>query len=90
MACEGVSALVQNFGSLNILHEHTALLYVFLGGTALDLRCKTRIISGRVSRLEDVPWTSVDGSLTGQAAGGSTLVYLKPRCLFRDPFRCDT
>jgi glutamine synthetase len=78
--------LANDFGCLS-LGGRTFIEYVFLGGTALDLRCKTKVLGRAVSRLGDVPWVAVDGAFTGQASQGCSVVYLKPRALFRDPFR---
>ena len=63
--------------------------YVWIGGSGLDLRSKTRTIrdvKGPVT-LADLPVWNFDGSSTGQAPGEDSEVFLKPAAVFKDPFR---
>lgn len=72
--------------------------YVWLGGSATDLRSKTKVLDFRPATPDEAPVIVVDGSASGQASSDSYEVYLKPRKLFKDPFRggdhllilCDT
>jgi len=61
--------------------------YVWLGGTCLDLRCKTRSLPGPITKLEQIPEWNFDGSSTGQAPGSDSEVIIKPVRIFPDPFR---
>jgi glutamine synthetase len=72
--------------------------YVWIGGSMLDLRCKTRTLPGPVKDISEIPEWNFDGSSTGQAPGHDSEVIIKPCRIFPDPFRrgnniivlCDT
>jgi len=67
--------------------------YVWIGGN-MELRSKSRVLEN----LEHIPDWNYDGSSTGQAEGRDSEVILKPRAVFKCPFRkgenrivlCDT
>lgn len=60
---------------------------MWIGGTGSDLRSKTKVLSKAPSSPSDLPDWNYDGSSTGQAPGDDSEVYLKPRAIYRDPFR---
>lgn len=53
--------------------------YVWIGGTGSDLRSKTKTLSKKPSKVEDLPVWNFDGSSTGQAPGTDSEVFLVPR-----------
>lgn len=53
--------------------------YVWIGGTGADLRSKTKTLTKKPSKLEDLPVWNFDGSSTGQAPGNDSEVFLVPR-----------
>jgi len=55
----------------------------------MDLRSKTRTVEHGVHKPEDLPDWNYDGSSTGQAPGKDSEVIIKPRAIFKDPFRRD-
>lgn len=63
--------------------------YIWLDGTipTARLRSKTKIIEGKVTRLEDIPMWGFDGSSTRQAEGKSSDCLLKPVHFVLDPIR---
>jgi len=75
----------------------TFVEYVWIGGNN-ELRSKTKVIWNDVSTLTDIPEWNYDGSSTEQASGMDSEVIIKPRAMFKDPFRglphklvmCDT
>jgi len=69
-------------GDTRILAE-----YVWIGGSGHDLRCKTRTLPKYPDSVAELPDWNFDGSSTGQAPGHDSEVIIKPRSIFRDPFR---
>lgn len=60
--------------------------YVWLGGNN-TIRSKTRVFTSSIQSINDIPEWNYDGSSTSQAEGNDSEVIIKPRALFRDPFR---
>lgn len=51
--------------------------YVWLGGSGIDYRSKTRVLEGVPASIDDLPIWNYDGSSTGQAPGHNSEVLLK-------------
>jgi len=72
--------------------------YIWIGGSGMDLRGKTRTLSKVPTKVEDLSEWNYDGSSTNQAPGHDSEVVMQPRAIYRDPFRkgnnvlvmCDT
>jgi glutamine synthetase len=68
--------------------------YVWLGGMdeqqgMQSLRCKTRTLeldSGEPC-IEELPVWNFDGSSTNQASSDDSEIFIKPRSIYKDPFR---
>lgn len=67
------------------------LEYVWLDGQkpTAQLRSKTKVISGPVTKLSDIPDWGFDGSSTEQAEGKFSDCRLKPVFFIKDPLRGD-
>eukprot|EP00049_Salpingoeca_infusionum_P011641 m.203255 g.203255 ORF g.203255 m.203255 type:complete len:395 (+) comp14988_c0_seq1:346-1530(+) len=63
--------------------------YVWIGGTGMDLRCKTKMLEKMPESVDELPIWNYDGSSTAQAPGHDSEVLIKPVRIFRDPFRTD-
>ena len=61
--------------------------YVWVGGSGLDMRSKSRTLDKVPNSVEELPMWNFDGSSTGQAPGKDSEVFLKPVAIFPDPFR---
>ena len=62
--------------------------YIWIGGNK-ELRSKTRVYNNLITNLSQLSDWNFDGSSTGQATGKESEIILKPRALFKDPFRGD-
>ena len=61
--------------------------YIWIGGSGIDVRSKTKTITGPLNSIDDLPEWNYDGSSTNQAAGHDSEVWLKPVKMVPDPFR---
>lgn len=81
------------------LTDYTLIDYIWIGGN-YELRSKVRVIYEKIlpTDLEKIPTWNYDGSSTSQADGSTSEVFIRPRRVFRCPFRrphslivmCDT
>lgn len=60
--------------------------YVWIDAS-LGLRSKTKVIKTTHIRLKDLPEWNFDGSSTGQASGHFSDIFIRPRKIYKDPFR---
>merc|ERR1719387_2372791 len=60
--------------------------YVFIDADG-DVRSKCRTVEKAKATVAQLPDWNYDGSSTGQAPGDDSEVIIKPRAIFKDPFR---
>lgn len=73
--------------SIEKLQESTVVEYIWLGGSGMDLRGKSKVIPGVVTSIEQCPVWNYDGSSTGQGKTAESEIVLKPAKICKDPFR---
>ena len=61
--------------------------YVWIDGTGINLRSKSRTLPHAVKDLSEIPEWNYDGSSCGQATTSDSEVIVKPVAFFADPFR---
>jgi glutamine synthetase len=70
------------------MSSDVACEYIWIGGNG-ELRSKTRVLHDIKYGIDEILEWNFDGSSTEQApSDGNTEVILKPRVVFKDPFRC--
>lgn len=80
--------------NLNVLDRYMALPvqkkiqaeYVWMDADG-DVRSKCRTVESHKASLDQLPDWNYDGSSTNQAPGEDSEVIMKPRAVFKDPFR---
>lgn len=78
---------IEGFLTLTVPSNKTIVEYCWIDGTMMNMRSKAKTVNGAVTCVSQLPDWNFDGSSTGQAPGEDSEVILKPRAIFRDPFR---
>lgn len=78
--------VVRNFANLDQNGMYQAE-YIWIGGSGMDIRCKTKTMNKIATSISDFPVWNYDGSSTNQAPGRDSEVYLIPVAFYPDPFR---
>ena len=69
------------------LRHQTLVEYLWLGGSGMDIRGKTKVMDGIITDLKQLPEWNYDGSSTGQGKTMESEKILRPVKMIRDPFR---
>ena len=67
----------------------TMVEYVWIGGTGMDIRSKSKTYTKPIKSLDDIDDWNFDGSSTYLAPTDNSEVILKPVAMYTDPFRGD-
>lgn len=73
--------------NFSINSNFTVAEYVWIDGTGLSLRSKSRTLQKKVASIKDIPDWNYDGSSCYQASTYNSEVILKPVAYYKDPFR---
>ena len=68
-------------------YERIAAEYIWIDGTGINLRSKSRTLPSAVKDLWEIPEWNYDGSSCMQATTSNSEVIMKPVAYFPDPFR---
>nr|BAN20347.1 glutamine synthetase 2 [Riptortus pedestris] len=79
--------VLNRFLSLPQPADKVQAMYVWIDGTGVGLRAKTRTINFVPSIVSELPIWNYDGSSTYQSEGSNSDTYLYPVAMFKDPFR---
>lgn len=84
--CQFLNFYSSNYASMEQYGQVMAE-YVWIDGTGITLRSKSKTLPNKVNSLADIPEWNYDGSSCYQASTHNSEVILKPVAYYRDPFR---
>ena len=67
-------------------HSFAQAEYIFIDAEG-DVRSKCRTVASNKATVDQLPSWNYDGSSTEQAPGEDSEVIMKPKAVFKDPFR---
>merc|ERR1719253_177440 len=82
---EGKEQVLDRYMSLDVKGKVQAE-YLFIDAYG-DVRSKCRTVDASKAKLGELPDWNYDGSSTDQAPGEDSEVIIKPRAIYKDPFR---
>ncbi|XP_014204298.1 glutamine synthetase 1, mitochondrial-like isoform X2 [Copidosoma floridanum] len=81
--------LLNKFYALPQPEDRIQAKYIWIDGTGEFLRSKSRTLEFVPKKPEDLPKWQYDGSSTYQAEGENSDIFLLPKAIYKDPFRCN-
>lgn len=84
-----MASTIDELKNLEIKGSTIIAEYVWIGGSGMDMRSKSRTVKGPIGKddVAKLPKWNFDGSSTGQAPGEDSEVILYPQAVYKDPFR---
>ncbi|ALC39761.1 Gs2 [Drosophila busckii] len=80
-------SILQRYRNLETPANRVQATYLWIDGTGENIRLKDRVLDKVPSAVDDLPDWQYDGSSTYQAQGENSDTTLKPRAIYRDPFK---
>jgi glutamine synthetase len=81
------SPCIDAFTRLTTSHAVTIVEYIWIGGSGIDIRSKSKTYTKEINTINDIDEWNFDGSSAYLASPENSEIILKPEAMYPDPFR---